>query len=137
MTGRAHFFVALLTVAMLVFIVRLVRHRRLRAKYAMLWISVGLGLAVLAAFPGLLEAISDRVGVFYPPAVLLLAAVAFLLIIVIHFSWELSRLEDRSRIQAEELAMLRARLDRSEHLGQNGGYTATSGRDLPEDHDNG
>ncbi len=114
MTGRAHLFAALLTAGMVGFIVRLVRLRQLRAKYAMLWISVGVGLVALAAFPRVLDATAERVGVFYPPAVLLLGAVAFLLAIVIHFSWELSRLEDRSRILAEELAILRARLDATE-----------------------
>jgi hypothetical protein len=35
-------------------------------------------------------------------------AIVFLLIVVMHFSWELSRLEERTRTLAEEIALLRA-----------------------------
>lgn len=110
MSARAHLFVFLVTVGALVFILQLVRRRQLRAKYAMLWISVGSVLAVLATFPVLANNAARWVGVDYQPAALLFGAVAFLFLLVVHFSWELSRLEDRSRIVAEELAMLQQRV---------------------------
>lgn len=111
MSTRAHIFVFLVTVGALFFILRLVRRRQLRAKYAMLWVSVGLVLALLATFPFLANNAAGWVGVDYQPAALLFGAVAFLFLLVVHFSWELSRLEDRSRVVAEELAMLRNRVD--------------------------
>lgn len=117
MTARAHLFVFLVTVGAIVFILRLVRRRQLRAKYAMLWVSVGLVLGVLATFPVLANNAARWVGVEYQPAALLFGAVAFLFLLVVHFSWELSRLEDRSRVVAEELAMLRNRLDQLERAG--------------------
>lgn len=107
MSNRAHLFVGLVTLATLVFIVRLVRRHSLRSKYSLLWISVGVALAVVAAFPGLLDNASRAVGISYPPATFLLVAVGFLFLIVVHFSWELSRSEDRVRTLAEELALLR------------------------------
>ena len=39
------------------------------------------------------------------------AAIVFLFFVVVHFSWELSRLEERSRSLAEEVALLRAELE--------------------------
>ncbi|MDZ7673458.1 MAG: DUF2304 domain-containing protein [Acidimicrobiales bacterium] len=114
MSPRAHIFVFLVTVGALVFILRLVRRRQLRAKYAMLWVSVGSVLAVLATFPVLANRAATLAGVDYQPAALLFGAVAFLFLLVVHFSWELSRLEDRSRTVAEELAMLRHRLEQVE-----------------------
>ena len=105
MSGRAHFFVATVTVASLIFIVRLVRTHRLRAKYSMLWISVGLALTVLAASPRLLDTVSKWIGVAYPPTTLFIVAITLLLLVAVHFSWELSRLEERTRILAEELAI--------------------------------
>ena len=53
-------------------------------------------LAVLALFPDLLVALSDLFGIDYPPATFMLLGVSFLLVLVLHFSWELSRLEDRT-----------------------------------------
>ena len=69
------------------------------------------GLAILAVFPDLLVWISDLFGIGYPPATFMLLALSFLLVLVLHFSWELSRLEDRTRALAEEYALLRGELD--------------------------
>src|SRR5262249_11173509 len=71
MTGRAHLVLVLLTMGMLAFVLHLVRSGRLRAKYALLWSTVGAGLVVLAAFPGLLDKASSAVGIYYPPAAFL------------------------------------------------------------------
>lgn len=104
----AHVFIALVTLAALGFILRLVRQRRLRSKYALLWLTVGLVLGVLAVFPDLLAIASDRVGVYDPPNLFLVVACAFLFLVVVQFSWELSRMEERTRVLAEEIALLRA-----------------------------
>jgi hypothetical protein len=111
MSAAAHVLVIVLAAAVIAFIVALVRSRRLRAKYSVLWFSIGIGLAVLAIFPGLLSWLSDLVGIAYPPATFMLLALSFLLVLVLHFSWELSRLEDRTRALAEEYALLRLELD--------------------------
>jgi hypothetical protein len=106
MTARAHIFVLLLAVFTIWFILRLVRRRQLRAKYAILWLTVGVGVLILAAVPNLLNPISSIAGIYYQPATLLLFASVFLLCLDLHFSWELSRLEDRTRTLAEKHALL-------------------------------
>jgi hypothetical protein len=111
MSAAAHVLVIVLAAAVIAFIVVLVRSRRLRAKYSVLWFSIGLGLAVLAVFPGLLSWVSDLFGIGYAPATFMLLALSFLLVLVLHFSWELSRLEDRTRTLAEAYALLRQELD--------------------------
>jgi hypothetical protein len=108
MTTEAHFFVAALTLVALGFVLRLLRRGQLSGKYALLWTGTGIVLLVLAIWPGLLTTVSDWVGVFSPPNLLMVVALGFLLIVVVHFSWELSRLEDRTRTLAEELALLKA-----------------------------
>ena len=112
---EAHILIIVLAAAVIAFIVHLVRSRRLRAKYSVLWFSIGLGLAVLAIFPDLLVWVSDLFGIGYPPATFMLLALSFLLVLVLHFSWELSRLEDRTRALAEEHALLREEVE--ERLG--------------------
>jgi hypothetical protein len=111
LSGRAHILIIVGTVIIALFIFRLVRARQLRSKYALLWILIGLMLLPLAAVPGLLNTVSGWLGVFYSPTIFLLLAVGFLFVVVIHYSWELSRLENRTRTLAEELALLRARVD--------------------------
>jgi hypothetical protein len=107
MSTRAHVVILVVAALTILFILRLVRRRQLRAKYSMLWLTVGVAVAVFAVFPDLLNPISDALGIYYEPATFLLFATVFLLCIVLHFSWELSRLEDRTRTLAEEQALLR------------------------------
>jgi hypothetical protein len=111
LSSRGHIFIAIVTAIALLFILRLVRRRQLSGKYALLWIVVACCLGVLAVWPGLLTSVSEFVGVHYPPALFLLVTTGFLFVVVIQFSYELSRLEDRSRTLAEETALLRAELD--------------------------
>jgi hypothetical protein len=111
LSPRGHVFIVLTTLVAFFYILRLVRRRRLGGRYALLWLGVGIALLVLAVWPGLLTAVSELVGVHYPPALFLLVSTGFLFGVVIHFSHELTRLEDRSRVLAEEVALLRAELD--------------------------
>jgi len=105
---RAHLLVVLIAALPALFVLRLVRRRALRAKYSLLWLAVGAILMVTAVFPGLVDHAAETLGISYPPAVYLMIAIVFLLIVVMHFSWELSRLEERTRTLAEEIALLRA-----------------------------
>jgi hypothetical protein len=116
-TLRAHISVLVLAIATLLFILRLVRRHKLRAKYSVLWVSLGLALAIVAAAPVLLEGISDALGIKTPVYTFLLMAITFLLILALHFSWELSRLEDRTRALAEECALLREEIERTRDEG--------------------
>jgi hypothetical protein len=101
---------AILIALALLFMWRLVRRRHLKAKYSLLWLSVGGVLAVFAAVPGLLDWSATRLGIYYQPTLLILLALALLLLVVVHFSYELTRMEARVRTLAEEAALVRRRL---------------------------
>ena len=127
MSGRAHAFVAFTTLLSLYFVVRLVRRHRLKSKYSLLWLTIGLVMGTIAAFPGLLDNTSYAIGIDYPPATFLVLSVAFLFLVVVQFSWELSRLEDRTRTLAEEVALLRAAHDHlADQLGVDAHPTAAT-----------
>lgn len=130
MTARAHLLVLVITFANLVFVLRLVRKGRLRAKYSILWLSVGGVLILLAAVPPLLDRFAEAVGIDYGPAAFFLVAISFLFLIAVHFSWELSRLEERTRILAEELALLR-----TEQSQPRPDHTPVGGQQVIEDLD--
>lgn len=91
--------------------VELLHRRQLREKYAILWMAVSIGVAVLAVFPGLLDFVGRTLGVADPPNLLLFVAASVLLLISVHLSWEVSRLEDETRSLAEEVALLRLQLE--------------------------
>lgn len=108
MTTRAHVLVAVFALAIMLFGLRLVGRRQLRSKYALLWLAIAVLLLPLAAFPTGLNPISRWLGVSDGPTTFLLGAIGFLLILVMHLTWEVSRLETRLRAVAEALALLRA-----------------------------
>ncbi len=114
MSGSAQVVVMAIVLFSVLFILRLVRQRKLRGKYALLWVAVGLFLFAFAIVPDVLVPIADWVGVAYEPAVFFMAAIAFLFLMVVHFSFELSRSEERTRVLAEEVALLRARMDKED-----------------------
>jgi len=122
MSGRTHVAIFVMALPVLWLILRMVRRRQLRAKYSVLWLSLGLVILVLAVAPGLLATVADWFDVFYAPSLLFMAGLGFLLLIVLHFSWELSRLEDRTRTLAEDNAILREMLveGRAEARGPDG-----------------
>jgi len=123
MSLRAHVSLAILVALAIVGIIVLVRRRHLKAKYSLLWLSLGAVMVVIAAVPGLLDWTAERLGIWYQPTLLILLGLALLLLIVVHFSYELTRSENRTRELAEQLALLRLRvteLEQSVDTSDNG-----------------
>ena len=85
--------------------------KRLREKYAVLWLIIGIAMLVLTVFPDLLVWLSDTLGVQVPSNLLFVGALALLVGVTLHQSWELSTDEDETRRVAEEVAILRAEVD--------------------------
>jgi hypothetical protein len=101
--------VAILASSVLVVLVfELLRRRRLIERYALLWLFSSLVLLGLSVWTGLLEVISDAVGIVYPPNALFMIAFAFVLVLLLHFSIAISRLSNETKV----LAQVVARLDR-------------------------
>lgn len=105
-------FVLALVIVVTVF--EMLRRKVLREKYAALWLVVGLATLVLAAFPQLLANIARTLGVQVPSNLLFALAILLALGVCLHLSWEISVVEDETRILAEEVAILRADLERLE-----------------------
>ena len=105
---RLDVFVVTVAVINVVVVLALVRRRQLREKYALLWLAVGVGGVLVGAGRGLVDRLARAVGVEYGASVAFLGAILFLLLVCIHLSWEVSRLEERTRVLAEEVALLRA-----------------------------
>jgi hypothetical protein len=89
----------------------LLRRGQLREKYTVLWLLVGIVVAVFGLSPGLLNDIAKPLHIADPPNLLLFAADVVLLLVTVHLSWEASRMEDRTRALAEEVALLREQIE--------------------------
>ena len=97
---------------LLLIVLELIRGRRLKERYALLWLATGLVLLVLSLWRGGLNTIAGWLGVSgYPPAILFAAAIMFVIAVLLHYSTVLSKLTDDNVLLAQEVALLRARLD--------------------------
>ena len=98
---------------LLLVVLELVRGRRLKERYALLWLATGVVLLVLSAWREALNTIAGWVGVTgYPPAVLFAVATLFILLVLLHYSTVLSKLTDENVKLAQRIALLEERVDR-------------------------
>ena len=104
--------VATLASLLLILVVfELIRSRRLRERYALLWLATGVVLLVLSAWRGGLNTIARWFGVTgYPPAVLFAVGLLFVVLVLLHYSTVISKLADQNTILAQRLAILEAKL---------------------------
>src|SRR5262249_53252560 len=96
---------------LLLVVFELIRSRRLRERYALLWVLTGIVLVVLSAWRGGLNTIAGWVGVeTYPPAVLFAVGLLFVLAVLLHYSTVLSKLSDQNVILAQRVGLLEQQL---------------------------
>lgn len=105
MSGYA--FAVVTCVLVVAFIVALLRSRRIKEKYAVIWMIVAVSIALLAIFPGIAQWLATLVGVQTPINLLFIVAFIVLLAVAIQLSTEVSRLEEEVRTLAEEIALIR------------------------------
>ena len=107
---------ALASVGLLLVVLDLIRRRKLRERYALLWLATGVVLLVLSLWRSGLNTIADWFGVTgYPPAVLFAVAVLFILLVLLDYSTVISRLSDQNTILAQRLALLESKLSSAEN----------------------
>ena len=102
---------AVASVLLILVVLELIRSRRLRERYALLWLATGVVLLVLSLWRGGLNTIASWFGVTgYPPAVLFAVGVLFILLVLLHYSTVISKLADQNVILAQRLALLEEQL---------------------------
>jgi hypothetical protein len=99
------------SIVTLALLFEMMRRHRLREKYAVFWAVVALFTLVVAIFPAVLSWAAALVGVAVPANLLFFLASMVLLVVSIQHSYEMGRMEDRTRTLAEELALLRMELE--------------------------
>jgi hypothetical protein len=99
------------SVLLLLVVFELIRSRRLRERYAILWLATGLVLVALSAWRGGLNTIARWFGVStYPPAVLFAVGLLFVILVLLHYSTVISKLSDQNTVLAQRLALLESRI---------------------------
>jgi len=98
-----------LSVVLLLLVLELVRRRRFKERYALLWLAAAGCGVIVGAFPGIIVWISKITHVQFL-TVFFVTAFLFLLGLVLSFSVVISRLSEQNRELAQEFALLASRV---------------------------
>ncbi len=111
MEGRARIFAMILGIVVSLFVINLVRTRRLKEEFALLWLLTSIVLVLTPLFIDYLDLIAYALGIEYPPALIFLLAIISLLLILFQFSMRISRFSEQIKVLTQEVAVLRARIE--------------------------
>lgn len=109
-SNRIQFFSVTSSLFLFAFILRLVKRKRLKEEYSLLWLGFGLIFIALAFYRPLLEVVANMLGIIYAPAALLLILVTSAFFILIQFSVVISKLAEGNKNLIQEVGILKAEL---------------------------
>jgi hypothetical protein len=104
--GRVQTVAIIGSALLFVFVLELLRRRRLGEPYAILWLAASVVLLILSVFDDLLDSLADAVGIRTPANALFVVGFGFVLILLLSFSSVISRLSRENKLLAQEIARL-------------------------------
>jgi len=110
MPWNQRIFALIMGITIFLVIVDLVRRRRMRVEYSLLWLATGAALVVLGVWHQLVIHITKVIGAALPMSTLFFFGLIFLMLINLHYSVKISSLTDKINSLTQELALLKDRL---------------------------
>jgi len=92
---------------LLLYILEMVRRRKLREEYSILWLFGSAMILVLSLKKNWLDSLALALGIVYPPSFLFLVGILFIILILIHFSIAISKLHQMNKKMSQEIALMK------------------------------
>ena len=108
-TPSIYVFSILFALVFVFFVLTLVRRRRLREQYSIMWILLALVIVVASIKSGWLDALATMLGIYYAPSLLFLIALLFCFAYLLHLTVVISKLSDRVVRLTQELSIYQNR----------------------------
>jgi hypothetical protein len=93
-------------VGLLFIVLELVRQRRLKEEYSLLWLLTAVVLLALSLWRSSLDLIAKLMGIFYPPTALFVIGFGFVLLLLLYFSTIISQLSGENNSLTQRIAIL-------------------------------
>ena len=100
------------SIGFMLFVFELIRRKKLKEAYAMIWLIMGAFFMLLAFWQQGLGIVSNLCGIYYAPAFLFLVLLVTLTIILIQFSIVISRQADKIKALGQESALMKEQLNK-------------------------
>lgn len=110
MNFKIQIFFILVVLVFLLFIIHLLKTKKLNLKYTLLWILATVILLVVSIFPQIMYSIADLVGIETPINVALILAGIFVILILISITSIVSELNKKLRSLVQEIALLKKQI---------------------------
>lgn len=132
---KAQVIALIVTFSIFLFVLELVRRRKLAERYALLWMTAALALLVLSIWTGGLDAIANLMGIQEPANAIFIIAFAVGFLLLLNFSVASSRLSEETKVLAQEVGRLEQelRIERTQRGGSALGYSGRAGDDAQDD----
>ncbi len=111
MLFRQKIFAIFASVLIMFIVVELVRRRKLREEYSWLWLLTGGVIILLVSWYDLLVLITHLIGAIAPTTTLFIFGLLFLMLISLHYSIQISKLSHEVKEMAQQLTLLRGRVE--------------------------
>ena len=106
---RSQAMAAITALLLAVYVLNLVRKKRLSEEYSVLWLLATVGMTVLAFWNGLLHGITRLFGIVYDTSTIFFFGFVFVFVHLLQQSMKLTRLENDNRELTRALALEKAR----------------------------
>lgn len=111
MPVRQQIFALMISLFVFVVTIDMVRKRRLREEYSVLWLCTSLLMFVLVIRYDWLVSLTALIGAGLPTTTLFIGSIVFLMLIAVQFSIKISKLADQVKNLAQDNALLRTQLE--------------------------
>lgn len=112
--GMIYYLAMAFSVIFLIFILNLVKKNKLDEKYSIVWIIFSLGILVISIFHDWVMGIALKLGVYYPPILLLLFAIIIEGIYIVHITITITRQNKMMIKLTQELAILKEKVEETD-----------------------
>lgn len=101
----------ILSVLVILYVINIVRKKKFSIKESFWWIVASIMMLMLSIFPYSIDWIAQKIGVAYPPTLLLVACIVFLLFINFRDSKRISELQMKVVELGQELAIVKEKVN--------------------------
>lgn len=98
------------SILFIVFIVELIRKKKIREEYSLLWLFFGVIFLIISIWTESLWYIADLLGISYAPAAIFLLLIIAIISILIHYSLVISRLTENHKNLTQTIGLLEMEL---------------------------
>ncbi len=109
-SNRIQVFSVIGSISLIFIIFELIKYKKLKEQYSLLWLGCGFIFLFFSIFKPLLQIFANTLGIIYAPSALLLMLILSAFFILIQYSVVISKLSESNKNLIQEVGILKAEL---------------------------